>query len=317
MRFITAALALAAGSCVSAHATMFSVSVDGVDQGDGRNVYIRSPPNNNPVKDLASPDLVCNVNGGKAASSFVTAAAGSTLTFEWFHENRGDDIIDGTHKGPVITYIAPFTTGNGAQAIWTKIAEAGFASGKWAVDTLIANKGKTDFVLPANLAAGQYLIRQEIIALHEADAATNVNAARGAQFYPSCVQVEVTGSGTAVPSQNFDFNTGYTSADPGILFSLYASFASYPIPGPAVAALGGSAGGGGPAPVPVPTTTAAAAPTATTTPIVTAPVVQPPATTLVTSVRHTAAPTKASARPGRPYRAPLLQRAGSVVLPLS
>ncbi|KAK0725018.1 glycosyl hydrolase family 61-domain-containing protein [Lasiosphaeris hirsuta] len=306
MRFITAALALAASSCVCAHTTMFSVSVDGADQGDGRNVYIRSPPNNSPVKDLASPDLVCNVDGGKAVTSFVKAAAGSTLTFEWFHDNRGDDIIDGTHKGPIITYIAPFTTGNGAQAIWTKIAEAGFAGGKWAVDTLIANRGKNDFVLPADLAAGQYLIRQEIIALHEADAAFNVNAARGAQFYPSCVQVEVAGSGTAVPSQNFNVNTGYTFGDPGILFNLYAAFTSYPIPGPAIAALAGSASGGA-APAPVPTTSAAAAAPTTTAAAATTTAVRAPATTMVTSVRQgtttAAASTKASARPVSPCRA--------------
>jgi hypothetical protein len=186
--FINAAtLALAFASGANAHALMHGVWVNGVDQGDGRNVYIRTPPNNSPVKDLASPDLACNVNGAKAASSFVKAAAGDSLTFEWLHNTRGDDIIDGSHKGPIITYIAPYTEGNGADAIWTKIAEDGYDSTtkKWAVDKLIAAKGMQDFVLPANLAAGQYLIRQEIIALHESDTAFNVNSARGAQFYPS------------------------------------------------------------------------------------------------------------------------------------
>ena len=103
-----------------------------------------------------------------------------------------------------------------------------------------------DFVLPANLAAGRYLIRQEIIAHHESDTAFNINPARGAQFYPSCVQVEVTGSGTAVPDQNFNFNTGYTYADPGIVFNLYQSISSYKIPGPEV----WTASGSSPAPSP-------------------------------------------------------------------
>ncbi|KAK0714089.1 glycosyl hydrolase family 61-domain-containing protein, partial [Lasiosphaeria miniovina] len=254
----TVALALVlAASKVSAHTTMFSVQVDGADQGDGRNVYIRSPPNNSPVKDLASPDLVCNVNGGRAVSSFVKAAAGATLTFEWFHDNRNDDIIDGTHKGPIITYIAPFTATNGAQSIWTKIAEDGFDSATklWAIDKLKSNAGKNSFVLPASIAPGQYLVRQEIIALHESDATFNVNPARGAQFYPSCVQVEVTGSGTVVPSDNFNFNTGYTYSDPGIAFNLYAAFTSYTIPGPKVFS-GAAAVGGSPATAPVATATA-------------------------------------------------------------
>ncbi|KAK5654283.1 hypothetical protein OQA88_7460 [Cercophora sp. LCS_1] len=274
-----ALLPLAFAATVSAHAQMFGVAVNGADQGDGRNVYIRSPPNNSPVKDLASPDLVCGPNGGKAAPSFVKAAAGDTLTFEWYHDNRNDDIIDGSHKGPIITYIAPFTTGNGASGIWSKIAEDGFSNGQWAVDRIKANNGKISFTLPANLAAGKYLIRQEIIAHHESDTAFNVNAARGAQFYPSCVQFEVSGTGSVVPDQNFNFNTGYTYQDPGIVFNLYASFSSYKIPGPAVFSGSGSGGGApAPVPVPVPTTRPSQAPVQPTAPVVqpTAPVVVPP-----------------------------------------
>ena len=60
----------------------------------------------------------------------------------------------------------------------------------------------------------------------------------------------MSGSGTAVPDQNFDFNTGYTYEDPGIKFDMYGDIDSYPIPGPEVwnAAGGGSgteAGAGG------------------------------------------------------------------------
>ena len=309
MRLTIANLALALAGSASAHSTMHSVFVNGVDQGDGRNVYIRSPPNNSPVKDLASPDLVCNVNGGKEVSSFVKAAAGDTLTFEWYHNTRGDDIIDGSHKGPIITYIAPYTSANGVGSIWTKIAEEGYdsASGLWAVDKLIANGGKKEFALPANLAAGKYLIRQEIIAHHESNDAFSANPARGAQFYPSCVQVEVTGSGSAVPDQNFNFNTGYTYSDPGIVFNIYTSFSSYSIPGPKVwDAASTSPGSGSPsatapgttitlissaAPIATPTTTSTPdSPVITETP---APTVAP--TTLATSVRPTSSSSSAAA----------------------
>jgi cellulase len=240
-----AASLLAFGALVDGHTTMFGISVNGVDQGDGRNVYIRSPSSNSPVKILTSSDLVCNDKGATAAPQFVSAAAGASLSFEWFHDTRGDDIIDLSHKGPVITYIAAFTdsTGNGASAIWSKIAEDGFdaTTQKWAVDKLVANKGKANFTLPSDLKAGKYLIRQEIIALHEADASVTANPNRGAQFYPSCVQVEVTGSGTTVPSQSFDFNTGYNASTPGIVFNIYGTVTSYPIPGPAVFASGSTA----------------------------------------------------------------------------
>jgi cellulase len=234
------ALALAGAlftTTTTAHTMMFAVFVNGADQGDGQNKYIRSPDNTDPIKDLASPDLVCNVNGGKPVPTFVNAAAGDTLTFEWFQGfNRGDTILDPSHSGPIITYIAPFTTGDGTGPIWSKIDEEGFdpSTQKWAVDNLIAAKGKKDFTLPAQLAPGQYLIRQEIIAHHESDGTFDKDPKRGAQFYPACVQFEVTGGGAAVPDQKFDFNKGYTYQDPGIAFDMYEDFESYPIPGPPV-----------------------------------------------------------------------------------
>src|SRR3954451_21240667 len=98
-----ATLALAFATGVSAHSHMYSLWVNGVDQGDGRNVYIRSPPNNSPVKDVSKPDINCNVNNRKVAKS-VAVNAGDEVTFEWYHDNRGDDIIDGSHKGPVTVY---------------------------------------------------------------------------------------------------------------------------------------------------------------------------------------------------------------------
>ncbi|ORY70018.1 glycosyl hydrolase family 61-domain-containing protein [Pseudomassariella vexata] len=243
----TAAAALVLASSVAAHTRVYSAWVNGVDQGDGRDStgYIRSPPTNDPVKDLTSTDLVCNVNGGTPVSSFVSAAAGDKVAFEWYHDSRNDDIIASSHKGPIITYIAPYTEDNGASAIWSKIDEEGYDSttGSWAVDNLIANAGQKEFTIPSTLAAGKYLIRQEIIGLHEADASYAENSARGAQFYPSCLQFDITGSGSAAPDENFNFNTGYTEADPGVVFNLYGSFTSYEIPGPAVWDAAGSSGG--------------------------------------------------------------------------
>ncbi|KXJ94625.1 glycosyl hydrolase family 61-domain-containing protein [Microdochium bolleyi] len=255
-------LAAAAGlvSTVSGHAMIRGVFVNGAEKPDGQNVYIRSPPNNSPVKALDTPALNCGVNGGKAAPQFVSAAAGDTITTEWFHNTRGDDIIDGSHKGPIITYIAKYTTGDGSGPIWSKIDESGLSADgtTWAVDTLIKNKGKYNFKLPSALAAGKYLVRQEIIAHHESDSPPTANG-RGAQFYPSCIQFDVTGTGSAVPDQNFDFNKGYTAADPGIVFNLYGGAKTYAIPGPKV----WTAAAGGNAPAPAPTTAPTAAPTPT------------------------------------------------------
>jgi hypothetical protein len=45
----------------------------------------------------------------------------------------------------------------------------------------------------------------------------------GAQFYPSCIQVQVTGSGTAFPTSFVSFPGAYTADTPGIVYDIYTS----------------------------------------------------------------------------------------------
>lgn len=54
-----------------AHTLVWGAWVNGVDQGDGRNLYVRSPPNNNPVKDLTSDAMTCNVDNRGMFEFFV------------------------------------------------------------------------------------------------------------------------------------------------------------------------------------------------------------------------------------------------------
>ncbi|RPA93359.1 hypothetical protein L873DRAFT_1705648 [Choiromyces venosus 120613-1] len=291
VKFAYALSALAALiGAANAHSRVYGVWVNDVFQGDGRSTYIRSPPSNSPVKDVSSSDIICNV-ANTAAPSSVTVAAGDKVTFEWYHDNRADDIIDLSHKGPITVYIAPESS-QGAGNVWTKIAESGLSGGKWAVETLVANRGKYDVTLPSALAAGDYLLRAEIIALHEADTDYTVNHARGAQFYPSCSQFKVTGSGTVTPPGTFGFVGGYSPQGPGILFNLYGGPASYPIPGPAV--WDGKTGGSAPA-------ASSTAPAATSAPATTAPApTTTPAATSAPAAPTTSAapaPVKTSSKP--------------------
>ncbi|KAH8823534.1 glycoside hydrolase family 61 protein [Flagelloscypha sp. PMI_526] len=217
-----------------AHTRVWSVWVDGVDQGQGAGVYIRQPPSNSPVKDLTSADVRCNVNGLSAVPSTISVPAGATLEPEWFHDNRGDDIIDPSHKGPVVVYLAPADT-NGEGNVWVKIAEDGYDGTQWAVDKLIANKGKHSVTIPSSLAAGEYILRAEILALHESDTLFTENSARGIQLYPSCSQITVTGSGVVALPAGVSFPGEYKDSDPGIHFNLYSEDPnSYQIPGPSV-----------------------------------------------------------------------------------
>ncbi|KAL3478915.1 glycosyl hydrolase family 61-domain-containing protein [Aspergillus californicus] len=224
-------LALAAtAKLVAAHTTVFAVWINDEDQGLGNSAdgYIRSPPSNSPVTDVTSTDLTCNVNGATAAAKTLEVVAGDKITFEWHHNSRdaSDDIIDLSHLGPVLVYIAPTEAGS-AGSNWVKIYEDGYTDGTWAVETLVANSGKHSVTVP-DVPAGDYLFRPEIIALHEG------NREGGAQLYMECVQFKVTSDGSATLPEGVSIPGVYTATDAGILFDIYNSFDSYPIPGPEV-----------------------------------------------------------------------------------
>jgi cellulase len=118
----------------------------------------------------------------------------------------------------------------GSSRSWTKIAEDTYSGGKWAVDKLLAGsytgkKGQHTMKMPA-LAPGEYLLRPEILALHEG------NKQGGAQFYMECVHVTVGGSGSLALPAGVSFPGAYKATDPGVLFNIYGSFTSYPGVGP-------------------------------------------------------------------------------------
>lgn len=84
-----------------------------------------------------------------------------------------------------------------------------------------------------------------MIGLHEADASFEVNPNRGAQFYPNCIQIEVTGDGQTELPEGVSFPGAYDYDTPGIVYDVYCSTetkrtvstpctTTYPIPGPTV-----------------------------------------------------------------------------------
>ncbi|KAF8180201.1 glycosyl hydrolase family 61-domain-containing protein [Pholiota molesta] len=231
----TAFVLLASAALANAHFTLQYIWLNGADQG--LNTFLRIPPNNNPVTDVTSTDLTCNVNGltGTGVNT-ATIAAGTNVTFEWHqHAQRtGEDAISGGHKGPVQVYIAkaPSTAAafDGQGAVWTKIYSSGLltpSSQTWATDVVNANSGKHSVVIPKSLPAGQYLLRAEIIALHVA------STYPGAQFYIGCAQVNISGGGSASPPK-ISLPGAYKSTDPGITVNIYNNLQGYTAPGGAV-----------------------------------------------------------------------------------
>jgi len=255
------AFALAVAQLAAAHTTFQSIVIDGKDQG--QHFAVQTPSNgNNPIKDVTSSAMVCN--GGTAKTDFVEVAAGSKIGMQWHHNDPAttsgdsDEPIAASHKGPVMVYIAK-AEGNGEGAVWTKIYEDGLTGGKWGVDNFIANKGLIEITLP-NLVDGEYLIRPEMIGLHEA------SSQGAAQFYNGCGQLKITGGSVALPTTGVDMTKAYSATDPGVLYNMYSGATTYTIPGPDV--WDGASSGTTPAtPSKTATPVASATPSKTATPV--------------------------------------------------
>uniref|UniRef100_UPI0021825AFC cPMO2 n=1 Tax=compost metagenome TaxID=702656 RepID=UPI0021825AFC len=176
-----------------------------------------------------SPDIICHSNASNGSNTAVVAA-GSSIQFQW-------TVWPASHHGPLITYLAPCggncATVDKTTLDFTKIAAVGLVNGVsppgvWADDSMIADNNTAVVVIPASYAPGNYVLRHEIIALHVAG---NNN---GAQNYPQCFNIQITGGGSAQGS-GVAGTSLYKNTDPGIKFNIYSDLSGgYPIPGPAL-----------------------------------------------------------------------------------
>ncbi|KAF8459894.1 glycosyl hydrolase family 61-domain-containing protein, partial [Kalaharituber pfeilii] len=290
---------VASAAIVSAHGIVSDLKIGGEFYGGYnpfQDPYMKPAPQrivrpfpyagNGPVEDLLSADIVCN-KGAQSAPAPVSAtvAAGSDITFFWTAWPE-------SHRGPTMTYLAPCngpcSEVTAAQDLeWFKIDHAGLLDdGTFISDKIIADNSTYTVTLPSDIAAGEYMIRHELLALHNAG---NMN---GAQFYPMCANLVITGGGSAKPT-GVKFPGAYQPTDTGILVSIYGTLSTYTIPGPAVYVSGGSSAPEEPK-TPVSTTSAAptstAAPMTTSIPVVTSapePLPEEPATTSALAVPTT------------------------------
>ncbi|KAF8639584.1 hypothetical protein AX17_001485 [Amanita inopinata Kibby_2008] len=200
-----------------------------------------SPPPNRIVRKVLSdgfvaandPDLACHHGGREGTGATADVPAGAQLTFQWSY-------WPADHQGPVSTYMtscngdcSTFVTDN---AKWFKLDADGYdpSSKQWAADKLRANNNSWTSTIPSGLAPGQYLIRNEIVALHSSSP----------QFYPSCSQINVSGTGTGQPSSN-DL-VSIPGLYNGVTFpDIYSDFGNFSIPGPPSVTLTDLNGGNG------------------------------------------------------------------------
>lgn len=179
-------------------------------------------PNN-----YTTPEIICHL-GAMPAGTYATVAAGETVELQWSE-------WPSSHHGPVIDYLAncngECTTVDKTTLQFNKISGIGLISytaqpGLWASDQLLSANNTWTVTIPSSVAPGTYVLRHEIIALHSA------GNANGAQNYPQCINLRITGSGTDSLLSGTSGDRLYTPSDPGILVNIYTTLSSYAVPGP-------------------------------------------------------------------------------------
>lgn len=227
MKLSTSLAVATAIQAASAHTIFCQLNGNPVGHG------IRTPQYDGPIVDVSSNDIVCNggPNPTTPSNAVITVQAGSQAKLTWRHTlNSGpNDVIDSSHKGPVMAYmkkVGNALTDSGVGGGWFKIQEDGFDGSKWGVDRLIANQGVQTVTIPSCIAPGQYLLRGELIALHGA------NSNKGAQFYMECAQINVVGGSASKTPSTVSLPGAYKQNDPGVLVNIYSGLKSYSIPGP-------------------------------------------------------------------------------------
>jgi lytic cellulose monooxygenase (C1-hydroxylating) len=246
----TLAFAASMANMVAGHAIFQQLWINGEDQSS---TCVRMPPSNSPVTDPTSNDMRCNANPG-AAQTTCGVKAGDTVTVEMHQHNDRDcskEAIGGAHHGPVMIYLSAVDDAASADGSgeFFKIFEGGYFENNqtWANDLINEGCGLQSFTIPSDIAPGDYLLRAETVALHAA------GSENGAQYYMSCYQLHIEGTGSATPAGAV-FPGAYKSTDPGllinskwhnkllypskvaplILFPVYGPITNYVIPGPAL-----------------------------------------------------------------------------------
>ncbi|KAH8111662.1 family 61 endoglucanase [Phellopilus nigrolimitatus] len=222
MRFTAASIVVALSSLalVSAHGNIVTFVIDGVSYPAWQPYGASSQPGtinrpfyaNGPATPFESGTaIICN-GDNLAANASAPATAGSVVTTNWDWPS--------VHPGPVMGYLAKCNGpcseffGDGP---WVKIQQDGYdptLSTPWAEERLRAAQ-QWDFTIPKDLEDGEYLLRTEILGLH---AASNPG---GAQFYPSCAQLVISGGTGGTWPQGIAISGAYQDNDPGILVALY------------------------------------------------------------------------------------------------
>ena len=166
-------------------------------------------------------------------SRIASVNAGSELTFEWrsWPDASHPGSIDISHKGPCAVYMKKVVdssaSNNAAGDGWFKIMEDGYDSvaGKWCTEKLIANDGHLSATVAEDLPAGYYLVRPELLALHQAD-----KTPPDPQLYVGCAQIFLNSSGMATPPNTVAIPGYVNMSTPAMTYDIWTVPLKLPFP---------------------------------------------------------------------------------------
>ncbi|KAI1423522.1 glycosyl hydrolase family 61-domain-containing protein [Xylaria sp. FL1777] len=183
---------------------------------------------------FTTEEIICH-RGSRNANAHAIVSAGDRIHVQW----NGWPI---SHKGPVMDYLASCGENQTCEKVdkndlsFFKISELGLLDwsnttagpgGLWATDLLIANNNSWIVEIPSQIKPGFYVLRTEIIALH------NASNEIGSQNYPQCLNIRIAGNGTVLPSGTPGKKL-YSPNDPSVHLDIYEDLSTYKIPGPTV-----------------------------------------------------------------------------------
>ncbi|KAH8888158.1 glycoside hydrolase family 61 protein [Thozetella sp. PMI_491] len=204
------------GACRGLQLTLHRSSSNRVSPGS-----IQRPwANIDPLKDLNSINLRCNTPG-RSVNGTAPVTAGSAITAHWQSWSH-------THGPLLCSWMAKCpdkcSEYDGSGALWFKINEVDLLGGtlkegQWGVVKMMNNGYSWTSTIPASLADGEYLLRHELIALHDPGKP---------QFYPECAQVTVSGGKGALPPENTRVSIPgvYNINQPSLNINVYSAQAS-------------------------------------------------------------------------------------------
>jgi len=171
------------------------------------------------------------VHGQNGVAMACPVPAESKVTFEYHFWPDGTVAggIDQSHKGPCAVYMKKVNDPTTDQAVgdgWFKIFEEDYDSStnQWCTEKYINKYGHFTVTIPSDLAGGYYLVRPELLSLHEA------HQYNYPQFYVGCAQVFLESSGSSVPKDTVSIPGYVDMSKPAMTYDIYTTPLKLPFP---------------------------------------------------------------------------------------